>query len=225
MSWLSTLINGNKGNSGMPPPIDPTQDQNAINQFMQQTQDRYTQQQQQLGQLLNNYRTNAEQQLTTGPEGEALRQKYNNLGLLNSGAFNSALAQDFSQIQQNSDQALMQQGLNTTDVLQGIADSGLQRQFGIEDQNYQGALNQALAKQRQSSQNSSALLGLGGSLLGSAISGPLGGSLGGMFGSIFSGGSGGGQGNSSAFGQSPIPRSPYFVSPGNLNLGGGLYGS
>jgi hypothetical protein len=88
-----------------PPPPDPygslntditaeeQRQQQLYGQAMTDTSTRYGQQQSALENVLNQYRNNAEQQLTTGPQGEALREKYNSLGLLNSGAFNTGLAQ------------------------------------------------------------------------------------------------------------------------------------
>lgn len=189
---LSLLINTKRGNPQMPEaPTMAGGDQAALDAQMKQqrdltgqdfssTQALYTQQQQQLQDLLNKYRQNAETSLTTGPEGEAMRQQYNNLGLLNSGAFNDALAQKFAQIQQNSDMSLMNQSLNTTDILNSInqqgfqtqsdlGQAGLQRQFGLEDQAYQSAMNNYLARIKAKNDRTNSFIGAGGSILGNLL--------------------------------------------------------
>ena len=137
--------------------------QALTDQDMAQSQQLADQNQAQLKSVLDTYRQNAYTDLTTGQEGEQMRQYYNNLGLLNSGAFNQNLGNQFAQIQQNSDQQLMTQGLQEGSVLQGILGqgyqtqsdlqtAGLQRQYGLEDTAYQTQLNSVLAK-RQDQQN------------------------------------------------------------------------
>jgi hypothetical protein len=156
--------------------------QALTNQDLAQSQQLATQNQDQLKSVLDTYRQNAYTDLTTGDEGEQMRQYYNNLGLLNSGAFNQNLGNQFAQIQQNSDLQLMQAGLKEGDTLQGILGqgyqtqsdlqtAGLQRQYGLEDQAYQGALNAVLAKRQDQSNTKNALFGAGGNILGHLIGG------------------------------------------------------
>ena len=185
MSWLSKAFGGLTGgpatNSTLPtaptwaqdlPALQATEasQQALTNQDLAQSQQLATQNQDQLKSVLDTYRQNAYTDLTTGQEGEQMRQYYNNLGLLNSGAFNQNLGNQFAQIQQNSDLQLMQAGLKEGDTLQGILgqgyqnqtdlqNAGLQRQYGLEDQAYQGALNSVLARRQDEAKNKQSILG------------------------------------------------------------------
>jgi len=111
-----------------------------------------------------------------------MRQYYNRLGLLNSGAFNDALANRFGDIQQQSDQAILNNGVNFENTLQGIlgegynnqvslGQAGLQRQYSLEDEAYQAAVNQVLAKQKDQSATKNSLIQGGGGLLGGILGG------------------------------------------------------
>lgn len=95
--------------------------------------------------------------LTTGKMGEDLREKYNQMGLLDSGAFNEALAQQFSPIQQQAQQQLLQQNMgqygdlrdilgSQTESTIGLNTAGTQRQFGLEDWFRNAQLQRALAQ-------------------------------------------------------------------------------
>jgi hypothetical protein len=103
-----------------------------------------TQQQSALVDLLNQRRQQALQQITTGPEGEAFREKYNNLGLLNSGAFNTGLSNIFGNLAAQGQQDVTGLGLQGLMDQQGIIGQGygtqsnlglggLNRLFGLQD--------------------------------------------------------------------------------------------
>lgn len=204
------------------------QRQQQLNQgFMDQTQQGFTTQNDALKKALDQYRQNAETNLTTGPEGEQFRQGYNRLGLLDSGAFNQGLANQFGNIQQQSDQAMLGLGVDQENALQGIrqqgydtqsglGQAGLERQFGLEDQNYNNSMSQYLAKLRGQQDTKNQLIGIGGNLLGGALGGFLGGGFRGAPAMAGAGGGGGG-GYGGGFGPS---NSLYSGGQSGFNPGG-----
>lgn len=100
------------------------------------------------------------QMLTSGPQGEAFREKYNNLGLLDSGALNQGLAEQFANQQYQQSQQL-----------QNLDQSGLSRQFGLEDQGTQFNIAQAIANAQMKAQQQQALIGGGSYILGGGMGG------------------------------------------------------
>lgn len=139
------------------------QQERLTNSNMGQTQALYDRQQSQLRDVLNKQRGIAMDQMTNGPQGEAFRQKYNDLGLLNSGAFNTDLAQQFSDIENMSEQALLGQGMQSTQAqqqglmggqqtLQNMGIGGLTNYFGTANQQSQQQLAQNLANQQAQQQ-------------------------------------------------------------------------
>lgn len=124
--------------------------------------------------------------LTTGPQGEALREKYNGLGLLNSGAFNQGLADSFAPIQQQAQNDILSQNQQQfgdmrnimgqqTSTDASLASGGTQRQFSLEDWYNNAMQNRNLAQSganltvqsgNQNSQNQllSSLIGGGATL-------------------------------------------------------------
>lgn len=216
-------------------------DQATIDQFYTDTEQRYKEQQDQLKKLLDQYRQQATQDLTTGQAGEDLRAQYNRLGLLNSGAFNTGLANKYADIQKNSENALLEQGLNTTNTLQDIQNSGLERLFSSEDQQANADLNRELANQQARNNTTNSLIGAGGQLgslyLASKLMG--GGSsvassglfsgLGSKIGGLFSGGAGSAAGTA---GSSYVPGltgaaglAPGTTAGSTLGLGGSTAGT
>lgn len=182
------------------------QQQQMNSQFMTDTQQRQTDQQAALQKMLDQYRQNAETNLSTGPEGEAFRQQYNNLGLLNSGAFNQGLANQFGQIQQNTDLSLMNQGVQNMNNLQNIAQQGYQtqsdlssaglgRQYSLEDaqsgMNNQNSIMQYVLNQQRQNALGKGLGTIAGGGIGALLGGPAGATagmgIGGGLGDIFSG--------------------------------------
>jgi len=145
------------------------------------TKSRYADQLSELQKLIGTQMGDTVTNLTTGQQGEALREKYNNLGLLNSGAFNQGLANAFAPVQQQANQELMAQGLNTTNVLQGISDqslqnqiglgqSGIQRQFGLEDAQTNAMINQLIANAQMKQQHQQGNMGFLGGLINAGAS-------------------------------------------------------
>lgn len=136
---------------------DTTLNQNYLNQ----TKALYADQQAQLQKLLDQRRQQAMTDLTTGPGGEEFRRNYNRLGLLNSGAFNQGLSDQFARLQGQESNALLEQGINQTNTLQGILGqgygnqsnigmAGLNRNFGAADLQAQLQNQQANALANQS---------------------------------------------------------------------------
>jgi hypothetical protein len=99
--------------------------QQLYGNFMNQTKQNYDTGYQDIAKSLQNQQNQAVQNLTTGPQGESLREYYNNMGLLNSGAFNQGLANQFGQIQQNTQNNLLQAQLDEQNALQGAAQQGV----------------------------------------------------------------------------------------------------
>jgi hypothetical protein len=148
-NYLTGKVLGNffGGASSIPNIQTPTwtNDQNAFNEWYGKQSNLYSTQQKQLQDLLNKQRMYAMQDLTTGTGGEELRQQYNRLGLLNSGAFNQGLADKFAQIEQGTEQQLGQLGIQQTGALADLNLSGMQRQFGLEDLASNVEMQRALA--------------------------------------------------------------------------------
>lgn len=90
-----------------------------------------------LGQRMQSQRDQLMNQLTTGPEGEAFREKYNNLGLLNSGAFNTGLANQFGNLAAQQQQDILNQGIAQQNQLAGAAGQGYGNLSGLGSQGYQ----------------------------------------------------------------------------------------
>lgn len=124
------------------------------------------QQFQNLQNLLSQERQQRMEGLSTGQEGEALRQQYNRLGLLDSGAFNSELARQMTQLAQQQQGELARQNLGEFDYLRGIRGAGLEREFGLQDIGTEADLQIALEKSRQRAQRQQGLIGAGTQLLG-----------------------------------------------------------
>ncbi|HEX9504282.1 MAG TPA: hypothetical protein VF974_08280 [Patescibacteria group bacterium] len=110
--------------------------QDLYSNFMSGTKQRYDQSYEDISKSLQNQQNQAMQNLTTGPQGEKFREYFNNLGLLNSGAFNTGLADQFGQIQQNTQNSLLQAKLDEQNALQNSAQQGVNAlgQFGIGGQ-------------------------------------------------------------------------------------------
>ena len=120
--------------------------------------------------------------LTTGPQGESMRQKYNNLGILNSGAFNQGLAEQFTPIQQNAQNQVLEQGYQQFGDLRNLAGAGTERQFGLEDWARNAQQEQLMAQAGMGAQEGmsrrqnrsdliGSLIGAGGSIGGGYASG------------------------------------------------------
>lgn len=90
-----------------------------------------------LGQRMQSQRDQLMGQLTTGPEGEAFRQKYNNLGLLNSGAFNQGLSNQFGNLASQQQQDILNLGIDQQNKLTNAAGAG----YGIQSDLALGGLN------------------------------------------------------------------------------------
>lgn len=85
--------------------------------------------------------------LQSGPGGTSLKNYYNNLGLMDSGAFNSALATNAQGIEQNTQEQLLQAQLQEQQALQSAAQQGIGAlgQFGVgAEQQLQDISNQGL---------------------------------------------------------------------------------
>lgn len=159
--------------------LNPSADtMSATNGSLDRLRGLYGQQNDLLGQRMQAQRDSLMRQLTTGQEGEAFRQKYNNLGLLNSGAFNQGLSNQFSNLADQQQQDMLGLGIDQTG---GLAS----RMTGMEDLGTQMSLARSLAQAQQKSQLQQSLLGLSGRVLGGGMGG--GGSGGGGGGGLFGG--------------------------------------
>jgi hypothetical protein len=133
-------------------------------EYQKQLQDLY-------GNLGPQLMQNMAQQLSpTGAAGQQLMQGYNASGLLNSGAFNQGLAQQFAPIMQGllqgqlgAQQGGLQQGYQTQS---GLGMGELQRQFGIEDLTTQTALAKQIADMQAQAAKQQALIKGGTGLMG-----------------------------------------------------------
>lgn len=213
--------------------------QGLIDSLMGKQRGLYDQQNSLLGQQMQSQRDQLMQQLTTGPEGEAFRQKYNDLGLLQGGAFNTGLANQFGNLASQQQQSILGQGIQQqqglSDILnQGygvqsqLGQSGLQRRFGLEDTGTQFDLASAIQNAQQKSQLQQALMGGGSYILGSGMpnqgggGGGGGGAGGGLFGGDqgFLGSLGSGVGNmiSGLMDRFRTPGSPTMPSNSQLSL-------
>lgn len=171
-----------------------------IDSLMGRTRGLYDEQNSLLGQRMQNERDNLMRQLTTGPEGEAFRTKYNSMGLLNSGAFNTGLSDQFANLAGQQQNDILNQQIAQTGGLSNILNqgygvesglglSGLQRQFGLQDTGTQIDLARQIQNAMIQQQKQNALLQGGSYLLGQGMGG------GGMGGGM-AGGGGGGMGGS-----------------------------
>jgi hypothetical protein len=132
--------------------------------------------------------------ITTGKPGEQMREQFNRMGILDSGAFNSELADIIGRQGEQENLSMKELGLNQNQDLQdvmrsaygqkaGLSNAYLGREFGLQDLNAQIAAQQnALSQQRQD--RTSGLLGgglgaAGGALLGNMLVPGLGGIIGG----------------------------------------------
>lgn len=155
-------------------------DQQAVQQQMQQQQGITNQNMTDINnlygtmgpQMINNM---AQQLGPNGTAGKTLQGEFNNLGLLDSGAFNVGLANQFLPLQQqllqgqtSADQGVINQGAQTQS---GLGLGGLQRQFGLEDTGTQDQMTQNLAQFLQQSQLQNALVGGGSNILGQTVGG------------------------------------------------------
>jgi hypothetical protein len=181
LNWLTGKnIGGDNSLPGVTPP-DFAGDQAQIGALDKKIRDLYGEQStaqnagidKQMGDMITN--------LTTGPQGEALRQKYNNLGILNSGAFNQGLAEQFTPIQQNAQNQVLEQGYQQFGDLRNLAGAGTERQFGLEDwmrnaqqeqalAQYGGNVQEDIAKRQSRSDLVGSLIGAGGQIGGGAAS-------------------------------------------------------
>lgn len=150
-------------------------DRAAIDQQGQDLRGLYGEQNDLLGQRMQSQRDQLMQQLTTGTEGEAFRQKYNNLGLLNSGAFNQGLSNQFGNLASQQQQDILNQGISQTNSLADLSNSRLSRQFGQEDVGTQFNIAQAIQNAQLQQQKQNALIGGGSYILGGGMGGPGGG--------------------------------------------------
>jgi hypothetical protein len=138
-------------------------DQNAINQTMQQQQGMNQQYIQGLQNLGNQDYQNLTTQLgPTGQLGQQLSGEFANYGITpQSGAFQSALGNQYGQMMQNVNQqqagALGQGYQGQT----GLSNLGLQQQFGLEGQQTNTDLAQNLARFSQQSGLQQSLIGGG----------------------------------------------------------------
>lgn len=138
-----------------------------------------------MSQLIDQSRGNFMSDLSTGTGGEEFRQKYNNLGLLNSGAFNQGLANAFAPVEAESEQAMMGQRMNQQQellaALSGImgnqtqnqvdlGQAGLQRRYGLEDAQTNAILGRDTANAQLKQQYRQGNQGLLGGLLGGGMS-------------------------------------------------------
>lgn len=126
-----------------------------------------------LGQRMQSQRDQLMNQLTNGPEGEAFRQKYNSLGLLNSGAFNTGLSNQFGNLAYQQQQDILNQGINQQNqlasatgqgasALSSLGSQGLGLSSGINSQGL-GSLS-SLGSQGLADQTSNQNQGLAASL-------------------------------------------------------------
>lgn len=150
-----------------------------------------------LGQRMQAQRDQLMQQMTTGPEGEAFRQKYNNMGMLNSGAFETGLSNQFGNLASQQQQDILNQQIGQNQGLSNILNqgyqtqsdlgqSGLQRHLGLEDTGAQFDLASAIQNAQQKAQLQQSLIGGGAYMLGGGMPGGGGGGA--------AGGAGGGGG-------------------------------
>lgn len=162
--------------------------QQMIDSLMGKTRGLYGEQNDLLGQRMQSERNNLMRQMTTGPEGEAFRQKYNNMGMLNSGAFETGLANQFGNLAAQQQQDMLNQQIQQTGglgnilnegygVQSGLGQSGLQRQFGLQDANSQMSLARAIQDAQMQQQKQQALIGGGSYLLGQGMGGGGGGGM------------------------------------------------
>lgn len=121
------------------------------------TKDSYAAQALEQNKLIDKQMNDMITNLTTGQQGEQLMRKFNQLGLLDSGAFDQGLAEQFTPIQQQAQQAVLQQGLSKygdlRDILGqqtqsniGLNTAGTQRAFENEDWYRNAQLQRALAQ-------------------------------------------------------------------------------
>lgn len=161
-------MNTDVGNVNFP---NQQQDAQSITDEEDSLRKLFGQQNDQYGQLAQSQRDNLMRQLTTGQEGEAFRQKYNNLGLLNSGAFNQGLSNQFGNLAAQQQQDILGQNVQQTGQLANLDQSKLSRQFGLEDQQTQFSLAKAIQEAQQKSQLQQSLIGGGSYLLGGGAGG------------------------------------------------------
>ncbi len=120
--------------------------------------------------------------LTTGQQGEGMREQFNNMGILNSGAFNQGLANAFAPIQQQANQDILSQNQQQfgdarnilgqqTQADQGLASGGTQRQFSLEDWYNNAMQNKNLAQSGANVQLQTGNQNANSNLLGSLIGG------------------------------------------------------
>lgn len=111
------------------------QGQQGLNQgYMSQLQGMNDEQNNLMGQRMQSQRDQLLNQLTNGPEGEAFRQKYNNMGLLNSGAFNTGLANQFGNLASQQQQDILSNQIAQQQALQGAAGQGFQGMSNLQNQ-------------------------------------------------------------------------------------------
>lgn len=177
------------------------------NDYLSQLMGSFGSQNNLLDQRMQSQRDNLMRQLTTGPEGEAFRQKYNNLGLLNSGALSTGLANQFSNLASQQQQDMLGLGIDQQGALQGamgtgygnlsslgqqgtgvqsgLGMAGLGRQFGLEDQQTQFGIAKAIQDAQNKAQEQQALLGGGAYMMGQGGGGSgVGSAIGGVAGGI-----------------------------------------
>lgn len=119
--------------------------QDLYSEFLGQTKTNYDQQYQDIAKNLGQQQEQNLQGLTTGPAGAAMRNYYNSLGILDSGAFNSALATGAQGIEQNTQNQLLQAQLAEQQALQSAAQQGTNAlgSFGVgAEQQLQDISNQ-----------------------------------------------------------------------------------